>query len=123
MRTLSRLEVATLTLPDVAPDDREERGPNTHDARRAAVAKAFPELGYYHSIRPSTPDEAQEVTIGDAVDDLADILGDIDKAIWVEASQGWRNGVWEAKFGYEHHFGAHLVDLRSYLYRLRFFGY
>jgi hypothetical protein len=123
IRALSRLEVAALDLPDVSTDKEGESGPNTYDLNRAAVTASFPELGYYHSIRPSSPVEDQEVTIGDAVDDLSDILRDIDEALWVETLKGWRKGVWEARFGYEHHFGAHLADLRSHLYRLRFFGY
>lgn len=119
---LDRLELSCLALPEVTPDERAGDSPNTHRARYASLSSAFPELGYYYNIRAVPPDPPEEPTVGDAADDLADILRDLDGALWVEREEGWRNGVWEAKFGYEHHFGAHLADLRSYLYRLRFFG-
>jgi hypothetical protein len=119
---LDRLELACLALPEVEPDERGGDSPNTYRARYTSLSSAFPELGYYYNIRAVPPDPPEEPTVGDAADDLADILRDLDGALWVEQEEGWRNGVWEAKFGYEHHFGAHLVNLRSYLYRLRFFG-
>lgn len=120
---LDQLELVSLALPDIEPDVTDGEGsPNTHSERYASLSSAFPELGYYYNVRAVPPDPPEEPTIGDAADDLADILRDLDGALWVEQEQGWRNGVWEAKFGYEHHFGAHLADLRMYLYRLRFFG-
>ena len=122
LQALSRLELACLDLPDVEPDDQDGNSPNTYDSRRALVASAFPEFGLYRTIRSASVDEVEEVGVGDAIDDLADILRDIDGALWTEASQSETNAIWEAKFSYEHHSGEHLVDLRSYLYRLRIFG-
>lgn len=122
LRVLNSLELACLDLPDVEPDDQEGNSPNTYDKRRSEVTTAFPEFGWYHSMRPSAVDEATEAGVGDAVDDLADILRDIDGVLWTEANEGESNAIWEAKFSYEHHAGSHLADLRSYLYRLRFFG-
>jgi hypothetical protein len=122
MIALDRLELSCLALPEVEPDDSVGESPNTYTARYQSLSSAFPELGYYYTVRASPPDKPEEPTVGDAADDLADILRDLDGALWAEQHEGWRNGIWEAKFGYEHHFGAHLVGLRSYLYRLRFFG-
>lgn len=119
---LDRVELACLALPGVEPDEGVGESPNTHNERYAALSSAFPELGYYYNVRAVPPDPPEEPTVGDAADDLADILRDLDGALWVEQQEGWRNAIWVAKFGYEHHFGSHLVDLRAYLYRLRFFG-
>lgn len=120
---LNKLELQCLALPDLTPDgDDKGASPNTYDVRRAAVSMAFPELGFYHTATPSSVDQPAEMVVGDAVNDLADILRDIDDVCWVENAEGRINAVWQAKFNYEHHFGSHLADLRSYLYRLRFFG-
>lgn len=118
---LNRLELACLNLPDVEPTDGGD-SPNTYDARRAQVSSAFPEFGWYHHVRPSHADEEEQVGLGDPLDDLADILRDIDDALWTETNRGMASAIWQAKFNYEHHFGSHISDLRSYLYRLRFFG-
>lgn len=120
---LNKLELACLALPNVEPDtDDDAQSPNTHMDRRRTLGAAFPELGVYHKVRPSPPEDAEEIGFGDAANDLADILRDADDALWVERCQSLPNAVWQARFNYEHHFGSHLADLRSYLYRLRFFG-
>lgn len=107
---LDRLEIACLQLPATDVDDQDGRSPNTHDQRRAAVAAAFPEFGYYHLMRPAPANEAAESSIGDAVDDLAEIMRDIDDALWTGVAQTQTNAIWQAKFNYEHHLGSHLAD-------------
>lgn len=119
---LSKLELVCLALPYVSPQSDTAQSPNTYDARRAQVVASFPEFGMYHHIRPSPVSDPEDHVVGDAVDDLADILADIDSAFWEEKTHGRDDGIWQAKFSYEHHLGSHLVDLRSHIYRMRFFG-
>ncbi|HRE44990.1 MAG TPA: DUF5063 domain-containing protein [Terricaulis sp.] len=120
---LSGLELRCLALPQVEPVDAAGgESPNTHLRWRDAIASAFPEFGLYHSIRPSPASEPESATLSDAVNGLADIMRDIDDALWENGAHGRESGIWQAKFNYEHHLGSHLADLRSYLYRLRFFG-
>lgn len=122
LRLLNDLENACLALPEIGPDPNDDRSPNRHEKRREQVASAFPEFGFYHSMRPSPVLEAETPCVSDAVDDLAEILTDLDAAIWCDAKGSVTNAIWEAKFAYEHHLGAHLASLRSHLYQLRFFG-
>jgi hypothetical protein len=89
---------------------------------RPLVVRAFPEFGYYNFVRPDVPTGAVEPGINDAVDDLDGILADVSHALEHESQFGWERAAWEARESYEAHFGSHLVDLRSYVYRLRFIG-
>lgn len=122
LRLLNDLENACLALPEIGPDPNDDRSPNRHEKRRAQVASAFPEFGFYHSMRPSPVSEAETPCVSDAADDLAEILTDLDPAIWCDENGSVTNAIWEAKFAYQRHLGAHLADLRSHLYQLRFFG-
>lgn len=90
---------------------------------RPRVAQAFPDFGYYNFVRPEVPSGAAiQSGVNDAVDDLAEILADVSGALDHEGQFGWERAAWEARESYETHFGSHLVDLRSYVYRLRFIG-
>jgi hypothetical protein len=123
LAALNVLELAVLALPDVEPDgDDIEQPPHTYEARRTSVDTAFPEFGFYSTADMRNVGAPQPVLVGDAVGDLADILADIDRGLWHETHSGVNNAVWEIRQAYETHFGAHLADLRAYLYRLRFAG-
>jgi hypothetical protein len=111
-------------LPYVSPDadGDEASAPNLDASWVDKVGEAFPEFGLYHKIRPAPVSEPEEALAGYAVDDLADILRDLDSALNEASARGINEGIWCAKFKYEWHFGSHLADLRSHVYRLRFFG-
>lgn len=116
---LNTLENVVIELPDVSGDDEPTADPPA--ISREQIAAAFPEFGYYHAITPSSVDQDEEPVVGDAVDDLRDIVTDMTRAVRL-GEVNWRSGAWEAKFSHAHHSGSHLADLRSHLYRLRFFG-
>lgn len=123
LAALNLLELAVLALPDVEPDgDDFGQPPSVYTSRRAAVAAAFPEFGFYSKADMRSVGVPQPVLVGDAVDDLADILADLDCSLWHETHAGVTSAVWEVRQLYEMHFGAHLADLRAYVYRLRFIG-
>jgi hypothetical protein len=119
---LNKLELACLALPETDPGTGDTDRASTYAVRASQVGDAFPEFGQYHKVRPSPISEQEEAGAGYAIDDLADILGDIDEALLKASIESQDSGVWHAKFSYEHHFGSHLADLRSYLHRLRFYG-
>jgi hypothetical protein len=124
LTALNHLELAVLALPDLAPETSDAGGsPDTHADRRRELQTAFPELGYYNTADMRSVDPEQKAMIGDAADDLADILRDLDDVLWREANEGVVAAIWQGRESYETHFGAHLADLRAYLYRLRFFGH
>lgn len=63
---------------------------STEKSRHAATALCLPEsLAYYHSCHtPLRLDAPPEMVIGDAVDDLADIWGDLERGLRVYTSEG-----------------------------------
>jgi hypothetical protein len=122
LRVLNTLEIALLDLPDLLGEKDNPRMPERPSVTREQISKAFPEFGYYHAIRPSPPEQNEASDIADAIEDLVEIADDLIWASRYDDTFDWRDGVWEARFSYAHHTGSHLADLRSYIYRLRFFG-
>lgn len=120
MILLNELELCYLAVDLVEPTEDRISGPDNTEIRRPQVTAAFPELGYYHTIWASPANQPEEPVIGDAADDLIEILQDIDYALWAERRANWIDGAFEARFMYQAHTGSHLVNLRSHLYNLRF---
>jgi hypothetical protein len=86
------------------------------------AALRFPELGFYHS-PASVPFEAEEdptLSLGDRIDDVADIAGELMEVVWRWENNGPADAVWYFRFSYEGHWGRHLHDLRRYLHALMF---
>jgi hypothetical protein len=123
MFALDALAIAFQELDRPETGDGQAEAPSTREKRTEQIRRAFPELGQYWSVRPEWSEEPPELGVGDGLDDLADILCDVDEALWFAENIGWPEGMWEARFTWEHHTGAHLVDLRAHIYRLRWFGY
>ncbi len=117
---LNKLDLACLALPNVGGvDDTDEDGPSTYQARLSEVRAAFPEFGPYHYVLPSPNSGTEERVGSDALVDLADILSEIDYALWDASSLGLDEGIWVTQFAYEFRLGSRLAALRSHiLYRL-----
>jgi hypothetical protein len=120
MILLNELELCYLAIDLVEPSDVEQSDPSQTKDRISQVSAAFPEFGYYHSIRAGPVSQQELPLVSDAVDDLADILGDIDNALSAELQGTWADGAFEARLLYQAHTGWHLASLRSHLYTLRF---
>ena len=60
--------------------------------------------------------------VGDAVDDITDIVGDLSEALWRYTAVGPDDAHWYFRFSYETHWGRYLHDLRSYIYAKQFYG-
>ena len=87
---------------------------------RELAAKQFPSLGYYNI--PDTICEKvgeTEIIIGDAIDDIADILGDLQELIWRWENNSPDDALFHFEITYDSHWGMHLRDLQHYLYHLR----
>lgn len=94
-----------------APPGRDET-----DLRRLA-AQAFPDFGFYCVVPPDEPtEEAPEVLLGDAIDDLADIASDLEAVLWRWENTSRDDAAWHFRLGYRSHWGRHLHDLRSYVH-------
>lgn len=77
--------------------------------------KRFVSFGYYPDVAPDA-DPLEESSIGDAIDDLADISRDLLEAKWYADRGRLDNAIWTFRFGYQSHWGRHLHDLRRYVY-------
>lgn len=92
-------------LGDSEPPGRD------YQATRERIAKLFPTLGYY-PLAKGDGDNA-ELVMGDAIDDLADIYSEILDVAWMLENSGLAEGTSLFRFGFAHHWGRHLCDLRS----------
>ncbi|HRY05682.1 MAG TPA: DUF5063 domain-containing protein [Hyphomicrobiaceae bacterium] len=97
--------------PQDAPGEGEppERD---YKAMRELIALRFPNLGYYGAVPPGTPTDS-EITMGDAVDDLTDIYSELLDVAWCFEHTSEADGVRLFRFGFSHHWGRHVCDVRG----------
>lgn len=124
-RALDLLALAYHFTDDVSTDDFSEDGqpePPTQDydrLRQLAVTR-FPKFGPYNVPGKITDQIMEtEMEVGDALDDIADIAGDLSKVVWCWEHTSVEDALWHFRFGYEHHWGEHLRNLQLYLYAFR----
>jgi tRNA A-37 threonylcarbamoyl transferase component Bud32 len=87
---------------------------------RALVQKRFPVLGAYNIAESTTTKLGDSSCIvGDAVDDVADIAGDLLDVEWRWKHTSAEDALWALKESFLHHWGEHLRCLQLYLHRLR----
>ena len=113
---LDRLVIEYHHAPDVEPDTVDVESPTVpYEPLAKRASASFPELGFYADVEPQGGLE-QDVGQGDAIDDLADIARDLTDVLWHLDNLGVNDAVWEFRFGYQSHWGAHLHRLRRYLH-------
>jgi hypothetical protein len=86
---------------------------------REVASRTFPEFGLYAVVMPESNPNAQPM-LGDALDDLTDIALDMENVLWRFENGDPRDAAWHFRFGYQSHWGRHLLDLRSYVHHLQF---
>lgn len=108
-------------IGDVHYEDSKSSPPPARDyARwRKLIAEQFPVLGYY-SIPGAVPLQmaASEISIGDALDDLAEIAGEVVECVWRWENNGENDALWYLRFSYQAHWGTHLRNLQAYIQNL-----
>jgi hypothetical protein len=67
-------------------------------------------------VDPTQINIEQSITAGDAIDDLADIVQDLEEVIWRFENVGSEDGLWHFKSLYRMHWGRHLRELSLYLH-------
>ena len=84
---------------------------------REIVSKNFPDLGYYNGALEIADKIAEsENGVGDAIDDICDIAGDLEEVLWCWENTSVDDALWHFKFSFDSHWGKHLRDLQLYLY-------
>ena len=118
-RAIDDLVIAYHHCPegDVGSDEREPpaRDYEHYKKRYETLARRFPGLGHYALADPTKPVD-DEPYVGDAIDDLADIEGDLLEALWHFENVGSEQGYWYFRLNYEIHWGRHARELSLYLH-------
>lgn len=119
-RALDALALAYHNTPYGKPSNVDIR-PEKEDYQivRRQAEKLFPELGLYGIADPlEVPNE--KAMIGDAMDDISDIIRDLKEVFWRWQNLGADDAHWHFRFGYQTHWGRHLHELRLYLHAKQF---
>jgi hypothetical protein len=85
----------------------------------AIIGERFPTLGLYNMPGPKNEFGVSEGGVGDAVDDLTDIVKDLVDVAWRFENTSVADAMWHFAWGYRNHWGEHLRDLQRFLYSLR----
>ena len=90
-----------------------------YEARRALVCERFARYGMYDATDPARDLGHEDMTyVADAIDDIADIAGELFDVVWLWEHTSQGNALWYFHFSYGAHWGKHLRELKSYLLTL-----
>jgi len=97
--------------------DYPESPGNDYTEVREKIKIRFPALGHYNTAAEvSVKIGNSTLLIGDAIDDLVDILCDLKEVLWCFNNTSDNNALWHFEFGYRSHWGRHLRELQLYLH-------
>jgi hypothetical protein len=83
---------------------------------REKVESNFPEFGWYGTILDINKiAQESELAIGDAIDDLTDIIKDLLVVKWRFENTSEIDAIWDFEFSMRTHSEQHLVDLLKYI--------
>lgn len=121
VRLLDGVALARHACPTESWDyDDEQHGPlpaRSYDEWRRVIGPRFPNFGFYWDVLdPFDPARAENVGLGDAIDDLADIARDLEQAVLVRDRLGEREGRLALGDAFDVHVGDHLRSLQRYLH-------
>ena len=116
------LDFIALHMHAVNPEDcldEKEIPENDYDAIREIAAERFPNWGFYNTPSDVTKNIAVSTnSVGDAIDDIADIINDLKMVIWSYENEGEKNALWHLQFSYQFHWRWHMRNLQCYLHCL-----
>jgi len=119
-RALDELAMVVHDTPEGDPTDSDAEPPaGDYPATYARLSARFPDFGFYPSMDPGEEIGA-EPSAGDAIDDLADIVQEIEELCWRFDHLGPRDAYWHLHLLYRAHWGRHLRDLSSYVHAKQF---
>jgi hypothetical protein len=83
---------------------------------RHNVTTNFPEFGFYKTVLDYDDiDNLKECGIGDAVDDLTDIINDLLEIKWRIENNSLADGLWFFDLIFKGHTQQHILDLLNYM--------
>lgn len=123
-RLLDRLALAQHTELE-SFDDADHPDPPAwpYDERRQQAESSFPQLGYYNvALDVAAVPGTSACAVGDAIDDIADIAGDLADVRWCFEHTSEADALWHFRALYDLHWGKHLRRLQLYLHERRAAG-
>lgn len=112
-RALDRLSLAYHDGTDINNAPSEAEPPERdYQALREKVAANYPTLGYY-AAAPAGETLDADMTVGDAIDDLTDIYSELLDVRWCLEHTGEEDAMRLYRFGFSHHWGRHVCDVRG----------
>lgn len=83
---------------------------------RKNIESNFPDFGYYTiALDLMYINNKDNMAIGDAIDDLSDIILDLLQIKWRMENNSQNNGLWYFKLIFSGHTQQHIIDLLNYL--------
>ena len=116
---LDRLVAVYFELDEIEPEGGPEPPPKSSGDFHRRASNAFPELGLYPYADPGGEPGKEVSLVADAIDDIGDIASDLAEVLWYLDNGSVADGLWDFRFGYQHHWGDHLHSLRNYLHSSR----
>ena len=112
---LVHANVSDITYDETVYPDAPEKD---YGKLREIISKNFPKLGFYCTAEgePQEIDKA-EVLVGDAIDDLTDIVGDLKEVQWYFRNTSANNALWHLKQSFMSHWGLHARELQLHLHK------
>jgi hypothetical protein len=108
------------SCPDLCDDLDWPKPPDLEYSEiRSEVQRAFPDYGLYNLPEHALTHIAESgVMVGDALDDITDIVRDFRRILWCYDHTSEADAVWHFRIGYMSHWARHVRDLQFYLIRL-----
>lgn len=117
---LDRLGLAYHFAGDEFRDGYPEPPTQDYARFRQLAMIQFPNLGFYNIPSRMTEEiQTAPMSVGDALDDVADIACDLAKVVWCWEHNDAQDALWHFRFLYDTHWGDHLRHLQCYLHALK----
>ena len=115
-KNLAELYVFCLDIDYQVDEGNYEDSPDCdYNSIRENVMINLPDFGYYHILSTLNPKEEPELFMGDAVDDLADIISDLLEAKWRLENNSEADALWFLEISFISHLEQHILDLLNYI--------
>lgn len=85
---------------------------------RRCVEARFPTLSFYNSAEGVESEIGKPtILVGDAIDDLTDIVRDLKEVLWCFKNTSNNDALWHFQTSFRSHWGRHLRELQLYLHK------
>ena len=115
-RALDELALSYYDTPAGLPDEEAADPPAF---AKENLGERFPSYGFYAVADPNEVVESEPM-VGDAIDDLTDIVSDLRKIVWRYDNIGAADAHWHFRLLFQAHWGEHLRNLLRYLHAKQF---